>query len=58
MSVGEHWEQEAERWAVWARKDGHDSYWSESGHLSSTFSLSQACTSWTWVVVKGASHVI
>ena len=31
MSVGEHWEREAERWAAWARKDGHDSYWSESG---------------------------
>jgi SAM-dependent methyltransferase len=31
MSVGEHWEREAERWSAWARKEDHDSYWSESG---------------------------
>jgi SAM-dependent methyltransferase len=31
MSVGEHWEGEAERWSAWARKAGHDSYWTESG---------------------------
>ena len=31
MSVGEHWEREAERWSAWARKKDHDSYWTESG---------------------------
>jgi ubiquinone/menaquinone biosynthesis C-methylase UbiE len=31
MSVGEHWEREAERWAAWARKPAHDSYSYESG---------------------------
>jgi SAM-dependent methyltransferase len=31
VSVGDHWEGEAERWSAWARKTGHDSYWTESG---------------------------
>src|SRR5215208_3333909 len=31
MTLREHWEGEAERFAAWARKPGHDSYWTESG---------------------------
>jgi ubiquinone/menaquinone biosynthesis C-methylase UbiE len=31
MSMSKHWEDEAERFAAWARKPGHDSYWQESG---------------------------
>jgi ubiquinone/menaquinone biosynthesis C-methylase UbiE len=27
ISLSQAWEQEAERWAQWARKPGHDSYW-------------------------------
>jgi len=30
-SGAEHWEAEAERFAAWARKPGHDAYWDESG---------------------------
>ena len=30
-SGAEHWEGQAERWAVWAREPDHDSYWDESG---------------------------
>jgi SAM-dependent methyltransferase len=31
VNVSKHWEAEAERFAAWARKPGHDSYWTESG---------------------------
>jgi ubiquinone/menaquinone biosynthesis C-methylase UbiE len=31
MSMTEHWDAEAERWAAWAREPGHDAYWTESG---------------------------
>jgi SAM-dependent methyltransferase len=27
LSLSQAWENEAERWATWARKPGHDSYW-------------------------------
>lgn len=31
MSGAEHWEGQAERFVAWARKPGHDAYWTESG---------------------------
>src|SRR5262249_4940676 len=27
MKASEHWQEEAERWAAWARAPGHDAYW-------------------------------
>jgi SAM-dependent methyltransferase len=27
LSLSQAWEEEAQRWAIWARKPGHDSYW-------------------------------
>jgi SAM-dependent methyltransferase len=31
VTFNEDWEREAENWAAWARKPGHDSYWRHSG---------------------------
>jgi SAM-dependent methyltransferase len=31
MSGAEHWESQAERWAMWARRPNFDGYWSDSG---------------------------
>ena len=31
MTLNEDWEREALRWAAWARRPGHDSYWYFSG---------------------------
>ena len=27
LSLSQAWEKQARRWATWARKPGHDSYW-------------------------------
>ena len=37
FSLSEAWEKEAKRWATWARKLGHDSYW--QFHRDQFFSL-------------------
>jgi ubiquinone/menaquinone biosynthesis C-methylase UbiE len=37
LSLSEAWEKEAKRWATWARKPGHDSYW--QFHRDQFFSL-------------------
>ncbi len=31
MSGAEHWESQAERWAMWARRPNFDGYWNDSG---------------------------
>jgi hypothetical protein len=43
FSLSEAWEKEAKRWAKWARKPSHDSYWQFHRDQSSAFCPDPAC---------------